>query len=85
LSDFFTGWFSSEFLEKELVGFVVRVYFIDQVDRNSYMFAHICDGFGNGLFDPSGCIGRKFELFVGIKFFNSFDKSDIPFLDKIRK
>ena len=51
--------------------------------RNPYMFRHVCDGFGDALFDPSCRICRKFEFFVRIEFLYCFDQSDIPFLDQI--
>jgi len=41
--------------------------------RDSYVFAHICDRFGDGLFDPSGRVGGEFEFFVRVEFFDGFD------------
>gem|GEM_PF-1160842 len=85
LTYLFRGWLSSKLLEEHLICFVVAIDFIDKMHRYPYVFGHIGDSLGDGLFDPSSSIGGKFEFFIRIEFFNRLDKSYISLLDQIRK
>ena len=83
--DFLRSWLPPKFLYQLSGSANETVDRLHHMHRNADGTGLVCNCPGNCLANPPCCISREFIAFAVIKFFHSFDESQISFLNQIQE